>query len=818
MNPDFWTRVRAAFDAGFDAAPDAVDEAVRVASGGDGRIAAEARALLGLRSDGFLESGPPFVVDPEVVQAQLVPGTQVDGYTIVRLIGRGGMGEVYEAIRTGPDFKKRVAVKVLRGGTISPDAIQRFERERRILAGLEHRNIAALSDGGLLDDGRPFFVMEFVEGARITTWCRDRALDVAARLLLFRQVGGAVSHAHRNLIVHRDLKPGNIMVAADGTVKLLDFGIAKVLEAGDAAENAASRTATVLTPDYAAPEQLTGGPITTATDVYALGLLLFELLTGTRPFAGSQGTASDQARLVLTVDPPLPSSVPAGDPAVATRAAGRALRGDLDAIVLKALRRDPAARYASVDQLLEDLARHERRLPVEAMRGHRGYRAARFVRRHRGAILAAGALGIALVAGVASTWRESRRTRIQQLRAEATTQFLTEMLSAVDPNAAGKEVSMAEVLDSAAARITTDSTLDPEVEASLRNAIGTSYHALGKYDAAEPHLRRAVELRARSPGEPLLLARAYRDLGQVYDSRGEYSRADSLYQLAVSLLPAKGDSAFFATVTDLMKQRARMQSLRGDLPGAESILTGVVARVQGQFGARSLETANAMSQLAVTVAQQYHFEPAESLTRSALAIYREQLHQGHPDIGRTLGRLATILELSGERAPADSAYRESLAILGATLGTDHPDVAWIRVNYAGFLADGGEWTQAIVEADSVLRYRGTTIPETHPGISTALQQRALAHAGLGDHQAAIADYRDALAVRRRILPAGHWMIGSSESSLGAELLAVNARAEGLRLLREGCRTLTKALGADHPNTKKAVARLVAAGEVRPSCG
>ncbi|MBL0180007.1 MAG: protein kinase [Gemmatimonadetes bacterium] len=815
MTDDFWLRVREAFDAVADAPTAQRAELLRAASGGDAAVERETLALLSIDPGAFLEGHAVFPVDADLLRAQLTDGAVVGGYQVTRLLGRGGMGEVYEGVRDSADFHKRVAIKVLRPGSISADAVRRFEQERRILAGLDHRNIATLIDGGMLPDGRPFLVMELVEGVRITDWCTQQGLSVDARLVLFRQICGAVSHAHRNLVVHRDIKPGNILVTPDGTVKLLDFGIAKVLDAdtsGGSDSTATRAGAAGLTPEYASPEQLTGGVVTTATDVYALGLLLFEMLTGARPFATGTQPLPELTRLVLTTDPPMASRAVRGTtPGRDVEAIRRALRGDLDAIMLKALRTDPGERYPSVDALVAELQRHERGLPVEAMRGHRGYRLGKFLRRHHRALLAATAVAIAAVSGVVSTIRQSRHTQVERARAEATNAFLVEMLSSVDPAAAGKEVAMVEVLDSAAAHIGRDSALDPGVEASLRSAIGFSYRALGKFAAATPHLQRVVALRQRSPGNPLPIAIAYRELGQLHDGAGEYQTADSLYQLAIGVLPVRGDTGVATAATDLMMQRARLQSLQGEMAAADSILTLVAARQEARYGAGSLESAKALTQLGVTVAQEQHFPRAEAVTRRALAIFTKQLPPTHPDIGKTLGRLATILEQSGNRPAADRAYRESLASLDASLGADHPDVAWIRVNYAGFLLDGSDWDGAIREADALLRQRGGTLPDTHFGIGAALQLRALAYAGRGDDREAIAGLRESLAVRRTVMSPDHWTIGSSESLLGEELVHVGARAEGMQLLRAGCQRIARALGRENPSTRKAMTRLSAAG-------
>ena len=819
MTDDFWGRVRVAYDAGADAPPAERAAAIVAASGGDAAVQREATAMLDAQADSFLEGEAAFGIDRSVLDAQLARGTGVAGARIVGLVGRGGMGEVYDAIRVGPGFEKRVAIKVLRAGATHADAVRRFERERRILAGLQHPNIASLIDGGVLPDGRPFLVMEFVEGERITDWCAARRLDSPARLALFRQMASAVSYAHRNLIVHRDLKPGNILVASDGTVKLLDFGIAKVLDDEPADGDAATRPGSVaLTPEYAAPEQLTSGNVTTATDVYALGLLLFELLTGRRPFAESHRSLPDLTRAVLTTAPPLPSgAVSHAWQGGAVERARRELRGDLDAIILKALRPDATERYASVDEMLVDIACHDAGLPVGAMRGHRGYRVRKFVGRNRAAVIGVSLVVVALAAGEISTLREARHTAVQRARAEATANFLTGMLASVDPAAEGKEVPMVQLLDTAAARISRDSAIEPEVEASLRSAIGLSYHSLGKFDLAAPHLQRALEIRLKNESSPVLVATAYRDLAAIYDDRGEYPKADTIYRKAVAALAGARDSAAKALSVDLLEQLARIQSMKGELVEAEKTLRDVVDRKRRIYGDSSDQAAKAFSQLGVTLLQEHKYAPAESAARTSVVMLQRLHDRPHPDLGRAAGRLATVLELSGNRAAADTAYRASLKSLVAALGPQHPDVAWIRYNYAGFLMDGKEWRATIVQADSILAYRGVTIPETHNTIAGVIQFRAAALGALGDLAGEERGLRESLGLRRKYLGPTHWLVGSSESALGEQLARQGKKSEAMQLLLDGCIVVAKALGPDHPNTKKTHARFEAAGGTGSAC-
>ncbi|HXW08654.1 MAG TPA: serine/threonine-protein kinase [Vicinamibacterales bacterium] len=369
----------------------------------------------------------------------MYPGASLGPYRLVREIGRGGMGTVYLAVREDDEFRKRVAIKVLKPGMDSEAIVRRFRHERQILAGLDHPYIANLLDGGTTPEGLPYFAMEYIDGQPIDRWCEARQLDTTARIELFRRVCAAVQYAHQNLIVHRDIKPGNVLVTGDGTPKLLDFGIAKLLnpELGESGSALTMAGPQMMTPEYASPEQVRGEPVSTSSDVYSLGVLLYELLTGTRPYRITSRAPSEIARVVCGSEPPRPSTAVTGTgltqrgddaprasapgpPSVATtpERLRRRLAGDLDNIILKALSKDPGRRYASVDLFSEDLRRHLTGLPVTARRDTPGYRVSKFVERNRAAVVAAGLVLLALIAGIVGTSWQARVARRERQRAE----------------------------------------------------------------------------------------------------------------------------------------------------------------------------------------------------------------------------------------------------------------------------------------------------------------------------------------------------------------------------------------------------------------
>ncbi len=416
------------------------------ACAGDAELHGEVARLMAHQNTvtDFLEESPLGGLARRAEDESIV-GRHVGPYRVVEEIGRGGMGAVYLARRADEQYESLVAVKVIKRGMDTDAVVRRFRRERQILANLQHPNVARLLDGGMTEDGRPYFVMEFVEGRPVTEYCDAKKLSVEERLKLFRKVCSAVSHAHRNLIVHRDIKPGNILVSEDGEPKLLDFGIAKLLDA-DAGENATATLLRAMTPEYASPEQVTGEPVTTASDVYSLGVLLYELLTGELPYKLKGRTAEEIARAIREQEPAKPStrvaqsahraeeSGEASEAGVQARTATRnpkLLRGDLDNIVLKALRKEPQLRYASVEQFAEDIDLHLEGLPVKAGRGTFAYRASKFVRRNRVAVAASALVLLTLIVGVVVSAWEAHAARVERAKAVERFNEVREMAHAV---------------------------------------------------------------------------------------------------------------------------------------------------------------------------------------------------------------------------------------------------------------------------------------------------------------------------------------------------------------------------------------------------
>src|SRR5579862_4522499 len=473
------------------------------ACGGDAELRKEVESLLHSSGQtmGFLRQ-PVLQAAQQITAEDGLSAKRIGAYQLLRVIGEGGMGKVYLAARADDLYQKEVAIKTVQGGLGQNRAmLLRFRSERQILANLDHPNIARLLDGGITEDGLPYLVMEYVNGVRLDDYCRVNKLATEQRLQLFCTVCAAVDYAHKNLVVHRDIKPANILVTAEGVPKLLDFGIAKLLnpESGDLAKTLTSER--MMTPEYASPEQVRGDQVTTSTDVYALGVLLYELLAGRRPFQLATTSPFEMARIICEQEPELPSVVSTANSELAPPDASRKLSGDLDNIVLMAMRKEPARRYVSVGQFAEDIEAFLGGYPVRARTDTWGYRSGKFIHRHRAGVIATIVVAVALVGFSIGMGLFARRAQRERMAAEREAQFLNSIFESTTPaQTRGKQITGRELLDDGAKRIDTEFSGEPQLQATLFDNIGRAYLGLGLYQKAETVLQRAYDLRKRTLG------------------------------------------------------------------------------------------------------------------------------------------------------------------------------------------------------------------------------------------------------------------------------------------------------------------------------
>jgi len=843
MTPDRWTDVQDLFLEALQRPADQRKDFVADACGDDDDLRQEVLSLLdAARETGVVDKLAKDVVAP--ITDHWRPGSPTDRrvgpYRIVREIGWGGMGQVYLAERDDGQFDQQVAVKVMRGRIGAESTTERFLHERQILARLTHPNVARLLDGGVTDDGAPYFVMEYVDGEPIDAYCDRHRLSVDERIQLMIDVGTAVQHAHQQLIVHRDLKPSNVLVTgtpepgADGLqVKLLDFGIAKLL---DAAAGEAPQTRTglhLMTPEYASPEQVRGGAITTATDVYAMGVLLYELLTGSRPYQIEGKTPSEIEHIICEIDPDPPSTrvreerardedgkesgTPSGErptAALGSKQRARRLRGDLDTIVLKALQKDPSRRYSSAEALVDDLRRHRGGHPVRARPNTLTYRMATFVRRHRTAVAAAALVVLTLLAGIAGTaWQAVRaaeqaeraaveRDRAQQeaVKAAEVQAFLINLFEAADPNEArGDTLTAFELVAQGVARIEEELAGQPEVQADVLSAIGRVYQNLGDYERAEGLAAGALDVRRETlgPTHPDL-AESLNDLGVLNHHRGQFDTAAARYREALNLRRqalAAPHEAIAATLNNL----GAVYHHQGQLDSAEVYYRDALAMRRRLADADSADLSVNIANLAMVRKYKGDYETAEALLHEALAIQRSVQGDDHPSVATTLNNLGTTLFRQRKNEAAGSVLEEALSIRRAVLGPEHPLTAQSLNNFAAAQKRLGRLDRAEALYREALTIRRQVLDPAHPAIASSLNNLALVLRDRGRLDDAESLLRESLELRQQLYGDNHPRVARALNNLAELHRDRDDPSAALPLYREALRIRIEALPASHPD-------------------
>jgi eukaryotic-like serine/threonine-protein kinase len=875
ISRDRWQHVEAIFDEAYELPPEARAEFLARACGDDAELRSHVDALLRATSvtGGILET-PMFEGAAAILRSadalhQSGPseGDRIGRYRVIRELGVGGMGSVYLAERADGVFEQRVALKLIRGAMDNEDIVRRFLQERQILARLEHPHIARLVDGGADEAGRPYFAMEYVPGVPITSYCDRHALGVRARLELFIQVCAAVQYAHQNLVVHRDLKPSNILVTGDGHVKLLDFGIAKVLHEGDAADPSATRVGIrVLTPDYAAPEQVRGEAVTTATDVYALGATLYELVSGRRPHRITRYTAAEVEREVCEHDPLPPSTAitkqertngqsgAAPDPPeVLSRVRGtsldrlrRQLRGDLDAIVLQALQKDPARRYGSAEALQADLRRYLNGQPVAARRESIAYRLRKFTRRHAIGVSAAALVTLSLMGGLAGTTWQARLAASEAAKARAVSTFLMGLFEVSDPDFANADrITARELLDAGARRVDAELAEQPEVRAEMLALLGDIHRKLGLYDRADTLLLTALDLRRRLHGEGTAdeaamlaavgnlradqgrpdeaerllretlairetvlgrdhadVARSLRDLAAVLATRGYFDEAEALQERGLAI-NERLHGEIDAEVARDWENLATLLRAKGDYERAIAAARHTLDIRLEVLGKQHLETATSSSNLALLLSETGDLDGAEALYREVLAFDLQRLGESHPYTATVTNNLAFVLQRKGALAEAELLYRRVLDIATPLFGGPHPYVATVQNNLALVLRD----SDRLLEAEDMLRqslemYR-TVFADDHYSVGTAHALLATILQRQGRLAEADSLYVEALTRLRPAFPDGHPRTASALLGRGRLLVERGLASDAEPLLREALQQRQSAYGAEERSTLEA---------------
>ena len=835
MTEERWRRVEQVLDEVLDLPSAERGGRVEALAAGDRALR---DAVLAVLDEGERGRGPLDGSFEELLEsvaegpAPPVEGRVIGPWRVVRRIGQGGMGEVLLAERAAGDFRQQVALKIVRAGLNREEFVARFRRERSILARLRHPNIAALHDGGVAADGTTFFAMEYVEGEPITAYADRERLDVQARVRLFEAVCGAVAHAHRNLIVHRDLKPGNVLVTADGTPKLLDFGIAKLLddETGDP-----HTTQRFLTPAYASPEHVRGEPTTTATDVYSLGVLLFELLSGRHPH-GDTSRPAEVMRALLENDPRDPSAAVTHDSREATAAeiAHRRstvpgelrsrLRGDLDTIVGKALRRAPDERYRSVEDLRADLERYRRSEPVAARPATLRYRTGKFVARHRAAV-AAGIVLLAALAVFAATMSvlyarsEANLARAlaaeREAAAEAETanrvsEFMTELFRVSNPSASSWErLTARQVLERAVERIGSDLEDQPLVRARLLGSLGGVHTGLGRYEEARRLHEEGLALRRQEGGtHDLGYAAALHQYASLLREAGDYRAALEAYREGLAIregMLGPDHEEVAASLTGLGIVHLNLGQMDSSLAVQERALA-IKRRVLGPD-----DEAVATSAYNLGVLHVMHYDPAAARPyfEESYRIRKEKLGESHARTLASMGAIALVMSRSGDPERGLAMQRRVLELQESTLGPVHPNLSPTLLGLSSMERAAGDLDAARAHAERALEVGMAALGPDHPQIAAALARIAEIQVDAGDLDAARGFARRALAIfdRARLENTGTveqlQQVGDIERRLGNER---SARASFERAVA----LATKLYGPEHAMTVDLRGRLSAA--------
>jgi len=697
---ELWERLEPILDSALELPPESWPAYLDTACGGDRGLREAVERLLesagNTESSAGSEAGAVAWAQPLFREREPAPPSRIGPYVILRLLGRGGMGSVYLAAREDAEFSPHVALKVMRSG-LDHDRVllRRFTEERQILAALEHPGIARLLEGGMTSDGHPWFAMEYVDGMPLNRYVEAHDLTLAEKLALFVHICHAVSYAHRNLIVHRDLKPSNILVTADGRIKLLDFGIAKLLAPEIAGEAPITRTGVQpFTPEYASPEQVLGETVTTAADVYALGVVLYELMTGERPLNLARSHPSDWARIVREAEPRTPSTVVAD---------GRALRGDLDTIALMALRREPERRYVSVDRLADDVRRHLVQRPVLARADSRIYRTNRFVRRQRAAVT----IGTIITVGLASFGlvvrhqnanlkRESDRTAAQRDQASAVSHTLWSLLAELT-DSLGKPLSVADVLDRAEPKIEEQYATQPNVRARMQSALGQIYLSNGDRPRAEALIRHAVASQRAYGRDSADLATHLETLGRVLLGSQEYAAAESAAvearAIRARLNPGVVDQEATATLGVTLMNMERYDEAERMLRQLETVQRTHPLMIPGTSG-RML--------LAETLRREGRNDEASALFREEISRLRRDPDVDSSDLASAIGYLASTQMMQGHSAASDSLWIESYRAFEGAAPLRYQRIArgGTQANRAELAARTGDDAKAKPLADS----------------------------------------------------------------------------------------------------------------------
>ena len=872
MTPERWARIQELFDKASEVPKEERDALLEADCGDDTDLREEVQALL--RSSEQVEQVFERAIGGALKnvledETRAAPGTTLGAYRIVSVLGKGGMGTVFLAERADDQYEQKVAIKLVHGALTDPSTLSRLRSERQILANLNHPNVASLVDGGATEDGSPYLVIEYIDGEPIDEYCDRKQLSIKERLQLFQSICAAVHYAHQNLVVHRDIKPSNILVTDAGTPKLLDFGIAKILDPDPAHEGLTRAGERLLTPEHASPEQVLGKPVTTASDVYSLGVLLYQLLSGHRPYELSSYKQRQLQKVICEEDPLRPSTVVArGQDAKDSLAEistqrrqhpeklRRSLSGDLDHIVLKAMRKEAEERYASANQFSLDIERYLRGEPVLARKGTWSYHTGKFIRRNFIGVGVATAFVVVLAGFAVAMSVQAKKiaeqrdlANVERERAEQVSEFLVDIFSYSDPyEAQGREITAKQILEKGAERIENELGEHPEIQATLLGTVGYVYQRQGDPARGIPLLEQAVAALTELHGERhAATALTTNRLGEALRMGGRFAEAEQSYRRALDT-----NLALFGSDHEQVawgyQELGRLKRQQSDLPNAELSLKRSLSIYTRLYGETSVEVAFTLEELGNLATWKGDLAEAEGYQRRALEIFRETLGDSHPDYAVALNNLASILRSQDEYEEAEALYREAVAVERRVRG-ENPELASSLGGLGRLLLARGELEEAEAANREAFEISRRIWDEDYrqgyfaAGVAQVLiRQKQFAEAeGLlrmsldiydrklsPDHlyiASAINDFgpllvqtdrareaepmlRRALQICEKSLGQDSWRAARARSTLGQALASLGQDAEAEPLLIDSLPIIEEALGPEHRETRLAVRRIV----------
>lgn len=827
MNPERWKKIQLLFERALELDQPARENFLKQECGDDKELLDEVISLLSAdekQHSIFSGSAGDYIVTEDAN----FDGKIFGSYRTIKQIGSGGMGSVYLAERIDGHFEQKVALKIVKPGMNTSEIIRRFEEERQILARLQHPNIAGLLDGGISESGLPYFTLEYVEGKPITNYCDENNLTIEERLELFKKVCEAVLYAHQNLVIHRDIKPGNILVQEDGTVKLLDFGIAKVFEENEDQKFVTRTSMRVMTPEYASPEQVRGEPVSTATDIYSLGLILYQLLTGCPPYEVTSTSALELERIICLTEPQKPSTIitkifssepdinkkPSPDFISQKRKTTisklrKRISGDLDNICLMAIRKEPERRYSSIAQFIADIENHLAGMPVIARKSTTSYRTKKFIQRHKaGVVVAASAVLIVAILTTIYFLRlaeERDRAQLEAAKSKKVSEFLAGIFQVSDPEQSkGESITARELLDVGVRRIENELSGQPEVLANMLSVTGNVYKSLGLYGNAIMLLQRAYTINDSLLGSSSPeTAKSLNDLANLNFAMGDYGSAKQKFNQAVVIRKNIFGEESLETAESI-NDLAMVLREEGEYEESEILLNASLSVREKFLSSESPEVAQSLNNLGLIKDDIGEYDEAKQLFEESLKIKEKLYGKTHPSVTETMGNLAFLLRQMGQYNEASKLFDETLEINKKLFGDIHPVISTDLYNIASITALMGDLNSAEKLYTQVLELDKKLLGDEHPYIALDLNNLAGILSDKSEFEKAEDIYKESLAMNKKIYGDEHPEVATSRSNLGVMYNRWGKLSLAEPLLKSALDMRIKLLGKNHPNTVTSV--------------